>query len=108
MTFSVFAVSTSVARSLGTALPTQFTLFNISPALLAGLGAGASNLINQLISSGGINQANSTAVSALLGQLQNSTTGSLLTTPFVTFGGGLTLFGLNAGGVGIDSHLQFE
>ena len=97
----VFAVSSSVARQLGTALPTQFTLFNISPALLAGLGAGASNLINQLISSGGINQANSTAVSALLGQLQNSTTGSLLTTPFVTFGGGLTLFGLNAGGVGL-------
>ncbi len=97
----VYAVSSSVARQLGTALPTQFTLFNISPALLAGLGASASNLINQLISSGGINQANSTAVSALLGQLQNSATGSLLTTPFVTFGGGLTLFGLNAGGVGI-------
>jgi type II secretory pathway component GspD/PulD (secretin) len=97
----VYAVSTSLAHSLGTALPTQFTAFNIGPSLLAGLGAGASNLINQLISSGGINQANSSAISALLGQLQNSSTGSLLTTPFVTFGGGLTLFGLNAGGVGL-------
>jgi general secretion pathway protein D len=97
----VYAVSTSLAHALGTALPTQFTAFNIGPSLLAGLGAGASNLINQLISSGGINQANSSAISALLAQLQNSSTGSLLTTPFVTFGGGLTLFGLNAGGVGL-------
>jgi hypothetical protein len=97
----VFAVSTSLARSLGTALPTQFTMFNISPTLLAGLGASAGNLINQLIASGGINQANSSAISALLGQLQNSSTSSLLTTPFVIFGGGLTLFGLNAGGAGL-------
>ncbi len=98
----VYAVSTSLARSLGTALPTQFTMFNISPALIAGLGAGAQSLINQLIASGGINQANSQAVTALLGQLQSqSSSGSVLTTPFVTLGGGLTLFGLNAGGVGI-------
>jgi tetratricopeptide (TPR) repeat protein len=98
---SIFAVSTNLSRSLGTALPTQFTMFNISPALIAGLGAGATSLINQLISSGGINAANSSAISALLGQLQNSTTSSVLGQPFVTFGGGVTLFGLNAGGVGV-------
>jgi len=98
---SIFAVSTNLSRSLGTALPTQFTMFNISPALIAGLGAGATNLINQLISSGGINAANSSAVSGLLAQLQNSTTSSVLSQPFVTFGGGVTLFGLNAGGVGV-------
>ena len=97
----IYAVSTSMARALGTALPTQFSLFNISPALLAGLGASASNAINQLIASGGINQANTQAVSALLGQLQSSSAGSVLTTPFVAFGGGTTLFGLNAGGVGV-------
>jgi general secretion pathway protein D len=104
----VYAISSSLQREIGTALPTQFTLFNISPALLAGLGAGAQNLVNQLISSGGINQANSQAVSALLGQLQNSATGSLLTTPFVTLGGGLTLFGLNAGGVGVTPTLSLN
>jgi len=97
----VYAVSTSLAKSLGNALPTQFTMFNISPALLAGLGASGQNLINQLIASGGINQANSTAISALLAQLQNSMMSSLLTEPFVTFGGGLTLFGINAGGTGV-------
>lgn len=97
----VFAVGTSFARSLGTALPTQFSLFNISPSLLTTLGASAQNLVNQLISSGGINQANSTAVSALLSQLSNSSSSSILTTPFVIFGGGLTLFGLNAAGTGV-------
>ncbi len=104
----VYAISSSLQREIGTALPTQFTLFNISPALIAGLGAGAQNLINQLISSGGINQGNSQAISALLGQLQNSSTSSLLTTPFVTLGGGLTLFGLNAGGVGVTPTLSLN
>lgn len=97
----VYAVSSNFARSLGTALPTQFTMFNISPALLTSLAPSSQNLINQLIASGGINQANSSAISALLAQLQNSSTGSILTTPFVIFGGGLTLFGLNAGAQGI-------
>lgn len=97
----IYDVSTMLSRALGTALPTQFTMFNISPALLASLGPSAQNLVNQLISSGGINQANSTAISALLAQLQNSATSSLLTNPFVIFGGGLTLFGLNSGGTGV-------
>ena len=97
----VYAVATSFARSLGTALPTQFTMFNISPALIASLGQNAQNLINQLIASGGINQANSQAISALLSQLQNSSNSSILSQPFATFGGGLTLFGLNGAGQGI-------
>ena len=71
-------------------------MFNISPALIASLGAGAQNLINQLIASGGINQANSTAIQALLAQLQQSTQNPLLSTPFATFGGGLTLTGVSA------------
>ncbi len=91
----VFQISSSLVRQLGTQWPSQFTMFNISPALVASLGVGAQNLINQLIASGGINQANSTAIQALLAQLQQSTQNPLLTTPFTTFGGGLTLFGLS-------------
>jgi general secretion pathway protein D len=72
-------------------------MFNISPALLAGLGASSQNLINQLIASGGINAANSSAISALLAQAANSSASSLLTQPFVLIGGGLTLFGLSGG-----------
>lgn len=94
----VYQISYSLLRQLGTQLPTQFTMFNISPALIASLGQNAQNLINQLIASGGINQANSQAIQALLTQLQQSSQNSLLSNPFATFGGGLTLMGLEAGG----------
>lgn len=95
----VYEISSNLLRQVGTAPPAQFTLFNISPALLAGLGQNTQNLINQLISSGAINQANSQAIQALLAQLQNQTgSSSILSNPFVTFGGGLTLFGLTGGG----------
>jgi type II secretory pathway component HofQ len=92
----VYQISSSLVRSLGTQLPNQFTMFNISPALIASLGAGASDLINQLISSGGINQGNSQAIQALLAQLAQSSQNPLLSTPFATFGGGLTLTGVSA------------
>ena len=101
----IYEISSSLLRQIGTTWPQQFTLFNISPALIAGLGAGGQNLINQLIASGGINQANSQAISALLAQLSNQSS-SLLQTPFATFGGGVTLFGLNAGGSGTTVKLN--
>jgi len=91
----VFQVSSSLVRQLGTQLPTQFTLFNLSPGLVASLGAGAQSLINQIAASGGLTQANSQAIQALLAQVQQSPLSSLLSTPFVTFGGGLTLMGLS-------------
>ncbi len=91
----VYQISSSLMRQLGTQLPNQFTMFNISPSLIASLGAGASDLINQLIASGGINQANSQAIQALLAQLQQGAQNSLLSTPFATFGGGLTLMGVS-------------
>ena len=92
----VYEISSSFLRQLGTTPPAQFTLFNISPALIAGLGQNAQNLINQVIASGGINQANSTAIQALLASL-SSQANSILSTPFATFGGGATLFGLTGG-----------
>jgi general secretion pathway protein D len=92
----VYQISSSLMRQLGTQLYSQFTMFNISPSLIASLGAGAQDLINQLIASGGINQANSQAIQALLAQLQQSTQTSPLPPNFATFGGGLTLTGLTA------------
>jgi len=92
----VYQISSSLVRQMGTQLPTNFNVFNISPTLLASLIPGASDLINQLIASGGINQANSQAIQALLAQVQSSAQSSLLTTPFATFGGGLTLTGVSA------------
>jgi general secretion pathway protein D len=92
----VYQVSSSLVRQMGLQLPNQFTMFNISPALAASLlGSNGQNLINQLIASGGINQANSQAIQALLSQLQQAAQNPLLSTPFATFGGGLTLMGVN-------------
>ena len=90
-----YEVSRTLTRNFGVHIPNQFKLFNIPAGALAALGGqNIQNLINQLISSGGINQANSTAISALLAQLQ-SQQNSIFSQPLATFGGGLTLMGLS-------------
>ena len=50
-------------------------------------------MINQLVSSGLINQANTTAIAGLIAQLQGQQN-SLLSQPFAVFGGGITLSAL--------------
>lgn len=96
----VFEVDRQLATDIGVHIPDTFNLFNIPAAAFAGLGGlGGQNiqsLVNQLISSGGINQANSSALSGLLAQLQGQQGGlsSLFSNPVATFGGGLTLMGL--------------
>ena len=65
----VYQISSSLVRQMGTQLPTNFNMFNISPTLLASLVPGAADAINQLIASGGINQGNSQAIQALLAQV---------------------------------------
>ena len=81
---------------MGVHIPNNFTLINIpAGALLALTGLGGQNiqsLINQLISGGGINQANSQGhfrvARAVAGPGQNS----IFSQPLATFGGGLTLW----------------
>ncbi len=90
----VFEVRRSVLRNLGLNLPLQYTIFNVPSEARQLLSApGAGSLIDQLISSGGINQANAAAVAALLAQLQQQGA-SLLTQPFAVLGGGITLTGI--------------
>jgi general secretion pathway protein D len=92
---TVYEISHNLARNIGLHIPDQFNLFNIPAGALAALGGqNIQQLINQLISSGGINQANSTSLSALLAQL-GSQQSSILSQPLATFGGGLTLMGLS-------------
>jgi tetratricopeptide (TPR) repeat protein len=94
MNVEVLEVSRSGRRNIGTQLPLQFTLFNItSEALKLSSNPNLQDQINQLIQSGGINQASAQAVAALLAQLQASPN-SLLGQPIATFGGGITLFGV--------------
>jgi tetratricopeptide (TPR) repeat protein len=96
----VFQVSHTYTRDIGLHVPDQFKLFNIPGAALAALGGqNIQNLINQLISSGGINQAGNQSISALLAQLQ-SQQNSIFSQPLATFGGGLTFMGLSLDSLG--------
>jgi Flp pilus assembly secretin CpaC len=91
----VFQISHQLTRNIGLHIPNTFSLFNIPAAALAGLaGQNIQQLINQLISSGGINQAGSTGLSGLLAQLTGQQN-SIFSQPLATFGGGLTFMGLS-------------
>ncbi len=91
----VFQVSHTYMRNIGLHVPNQFHLFNIPVSALAALGGqNIQNLINQLIASGGINQAGNQTIAALLAQLQGQQN-SIFSQPLATFGGGLTLMGLS-------------
>jgi general secretion pathway protein D len=91
----VFQVSHTYMHNIGLHVPNQFNLFNIPVAALAALGGqNIQSLINQLIASGGINQAGNQSISALLAQLQGQQN-SIFSQPLATFGGGLTFMGLS-------------
>jgi general secretion pathway protein D len=91
----VFQISHQITRNIGIHFPNTFNLYNIPAAALAGLaGQNIQQLINQLISSGGINQAGSSALSGLLAQLMGGQN-SIFSQPLATFGGGLTFMGLS-------------
>jgi general secretion pathway protein D len=91
----VFQIDHMLTRNIGLHTPDTFNLYNIPVAALAGLGGqNLQQLINQLIASGGINQANSTALSGLLSQLTGQQN-SIFSQPLATFGGGLTFSGLS-------------
>jgi Flp pilus assembly secretin CpaC len=102
-----FEVDSTVLRNLGIQNPLQFNMFNLSQAAaLLASQPNAQDLINQLIASGGINQANNTALTTLLAQLQQQQLSPLLKTPFATFGGGITLFGVTLPST--TAHFQFN
>jgi len=91
----VFQISHQLTRNIGVHIPNTFNMFNIPAAALAGLaGQNIQDLINQLIASGGINQAGSSALSGLLAQLTGQQN-SIFSQPLATFGGGLTFMGLS-------------
>jgi len=91
----VYQINHQFTREIGLHVPDTFNLFNIPAVALAGLGGQSiSSLVNQLISSGGINQAGNTALSSLLAQLQGQQN-SIFSQPLATFGGGLTFEGLS-------------
>lgn len=91
----VYQISHQLTRNIGLHIPNTFNLFNIPAVALAGLGGqNIQQLINQLIASGGINQAGSTSLAGLLSELTGQQS-SIFSQPLATFGGGLTLMGLS-------------
>src|SRR5580700_2702208 len=95
----IYQISHNFTREIGMHIPNTFNLYNIPvSAVLAAVAAlGGQNLqslANQLISSGGINAAGSTALSGLLAQLQNQTSG-IFSQPLATFGNGLSFSGVS-------------
>jgi general secretion pathway protein D len=92
----VLQIDHQLMRNIGTHIPDTFTMYNIPAAALLALtgGQNVQQLINQFISSGGINQAGSSALSGLLAQLGGGSSG-IFSTPLATFGGGLTLSGVS-------------
>jgi len=91
----VYQINHQLMRNIGVHTPDTFNLYNIPAVALAGLGGQSiSQLINQLIASGGINQAGSTGIAGLLAQLGGQSSG-IFSQPLATFGGGLTFSGVS-------------
>jgi general secretion pathway protein D len=96
----IYQISHNFTREIGLHIPNTFNVYNIPVAAVAaavaalGGGQNLSSLANQLISSGGINAAGSTALSGLLAQLQNQTSG-IFSQPLATFGNGLSFSGVS-------------
>jgi type II secretory pathway component GspD/PulD (secretin) len=91
----IYQISHNLTRNIGMHIPNTFNLFNIPVAAIAALGGQSiQSLVNQLISSGGINQAGTSGLSGLLAQLQGQQN-SIFSQPLATFGGGLTFSGLS-------------
>ena len=86
-----FEIDRMVLRNLGIQPPASFSAFSLAGVAALLSSPNVQQLINQLISSGGINQANSSALQGLLSQLQQQQLNPLLSTPFATFAGGTTL-----------------
>jgi general secretion pathway protein D len=95
---NVYQVSGNLTRQLGIAPPQQFTTFNLGAALTQLGSTNIQTIINNLISSGAINQANGTSIQALIAQALGSQVGSLFQNPFATYGGGITLMALTIPG----------
>ena len=90
----VYQISHNFTREIGMHIPNTFNMYNIPVEALAALGGQSiSSLVNQLISSGGINQAGSSALSGLLAQLQGGQ--GIFSQPLATFGNGISFSGIS-------------
>src|SRR3984885_1352960 len=100
----IYEVENTKTRLYGIQLPQTTTVFNVSTELNSVLSQNSS-LVQQIISSGLANAGDFAAIAAIL-IASGEVSSSILTQPFATFGNGLTLTGLSAGG--ITGNLSFN
>jgi general secretion pathway protein D len=88
----VFQISTILSRDLGTSVPNEFTVFNVSTEIQKLVNNGSLQQIIAALQAGGQSVNATTILAALLASSGSSS--SVLSQPFGTFGGGLTLSGV--------------
>ncbi|MBT9329859.1 type II secretion system protein GspD [Paracidobacterium acidisoli] len=88
----IFEIDRSHEKNIGVLLPNSTTVFNI-PSELNGILASNSSLVQEIISSGLANAGDTEAIVAAL-IAAGALTGTVFNNPFATFGGGLTLTGV--------------
>lgn len=93
----IYEVENTRTRLVGVQLPQTTTVFNV-PSELNSVIAQNSSLVQQIISSGLASAGDYAAIAAIL-IASGEVTSSILSQPFATFGNGLTLTGLAAGGI---------
>lgn len=103
---NVYQISGTLTRQFGVEPPTQFTTFALGPALSQLGSTNINQIINNLISSGAINQGNGQSIQALLAQALGGQASSLFSNPFATYGGGLTLMALSTPGATLNINFN--
>jgi hypothetical protein len=91
----IYQIDDTRSSLVGIQLPQTTTVFNVPTELNSVLQSNAS-LVQQIISSGLANAGDYAAIAAIL-IASGEVSGSILTSPFATFGNGLTLTGLAPG-----------
>ena len=93
----IYEVENTKTTLVGVQLPQTTTVFNVD-SQVSSVISGNSSLVQQIISSGLASAGDLTAIAAIL-IASGEVSSSILSTPFATFGNGLTLTGLSAGGL---------
>jgi general secretion pathway protein D len=93
----IYEIEDTRTRVVGIQPPQTTTVFNV-PSELNGVISGNSSLVQQIISSGLASAGDYAAIAAIL-IASGEVTSSILSSPFATFGNGLTLTGLATSGI---------
>jgi type II secretory pathway component GspD/PulD (secretin) len=89
----VFEISATLTRELGTSVPNEFTVFNVTSEINSLVSSSSYQQIVSALEASG-QTVNATTILAALLASSSSTTSSVLGQPFGVFGGGLTLTGV--------------